>query len=160
MKHLFQPGAAHPNWKGGRTTNNGYITIRQGPGAGNVKREHRIVAERILGRPLLAREVVHHKNGIKTDNRPENLEVFSSSGEHGHLRHSVPIGLRKQTHCKRGHSLRDAYINKLNRRECRECRRIRGRAWATQHPERIKDRHIKSRTERRHALYELKEVPK
>lgn len=81
-------GEGHPKWKGGRNIDkDGYVLIyRPGhPSSPNGKkyvREHRLVMEQVLGRYLLPTEVVHHVNGCKTDNRPENLEVFQSNGEH------------------------------------------------------------------------------
>lgn len=45
--------------------------------------EHRIVLAEQLGRPLLDDETAHHRNGDRLDNRPENLELWSSAQPRG-----------------------------------------------------------------------------
>lgn len=46
-------------------------------GKGNYVFEHILLMEHVLGRYLIAEESVHHRNGIRGDNRPENLELWT-----------------------------------------------------------------------------------
>lgn len=45
--------------------------------------QHRVVMAEIVGRPLLPNETVHHKNGVRDDNRPKNLELWASTQPKG-----------------------------------------------------------------------------
>ncbi|WP_234009255.1 HNH endonuclease signature motif containing protein [Deinococcus sp. NW-56] len=75
-------GEKSRNWKGGRRIMGGYVMLRDAshPASQNgYVQEHRVVMEKHLGRHLYRGETVHHKNGIKTDNRLENLELWGKS---------------------------------------------------------------------------------
>ena len=68
------------NWKGGRIkTTEGYVRIYKPKWPSSDSKgyvaEHRYLIEEKLGRILERWEYVHHKNGIKDDNRSENLEI-------------------------------------------------------------------------------------
>ena len=87
------------SWKGGKTkTRDGYMMVLApdhpslAGTTGRYVREHRLVMEKVLGRYLARHEQVHHKNGIRSDNRPENLELWVLS---------QPSGVREheQQHC-------------------------------------------------------------
>lgn len=79
----------HPNWKGGRRQHLGYMMVllegdhrfysmtTQGGYVG----EHRLVMAESLGRPLTSRETVHHKDGDRSNNTIDNLQL--RQGKHG-----------------------------------------------------------------------------
>ena len=91
---------AHSNGAGGRKrlpdgsrviTQHGYVMIK---GAGRWLFEHRFVMAEQLGRRLEKHERVHHKNGDRLDNRPENLELWKLKSR------SHPAGVRGEDyHC-------------------------------------------------------------
>lgn len=84
---MIQKGKNHWHWMGGKQkTGNGYIQIYDpshpmSDSRGRVY-EHRVVMEKKIGRYLKEGEVVHHINKNRRDNRPDNLELFISNGEH------------------------------------------------------------------------------
>ena len=96
-------GKKHPNWKGGKIFNNGYVIIfnPQHPFpniGGKYVYEHRLIMEQKLGRYLTRQERIHHLNGIRIDNRIENLVLFSNATEHIKI-HNHKRNLKGQFFC-------------------------------------------------------------
>jgi len=86
-RDLRPRGSNSHRWKGGRWQTLGYIKLflprddffyPMAKKAGKVF-EHRLIMARDLGRCLARREIVHHKNGIRDDNRLNNLIIMSTS---------------------------------------------------------------------------------
>jgi len=65
----------------------GYVVVKVEKGKDGWKQEHRVIMESLLSRTLEPHERVHHKNGKRADNRPENLELWS-------LKKKDPPGIR------------------------------------------------------------------
>ena len=66
-----------------RVTRSGYVIVKMAEKGRVWKLEHHVVMKKKIGRALLPNETVHHRNGIKTDNRLRNLELWSSQHSRG-----------------------------------------------------------------------------
>lgn len=95
---------------------NGYYLIRIKNKTYSV---HRLVAEAFLDNPQ-RKEQVNHKNGIKTDNRIENLEWCTRSEN---CKHAIKIGLINPLHKNRANGER-CYASKLNSRQVKKIRDV------------------------------------
>lgn len=96
-KKVRHYGPEHQNWKGGTFMHSDGYVMEYAPDHPDANKnkgyvlQHRLVVERQISRYLLPSEVVHHKNGDKQDNRPENLEIVTRSR---HMKHHKAVAPR------------------------------------------------------------------
>ena len=106
-KYPHTSGAANPNWRGGRHTIRGYVFIyitsndfffpmarKSACPTGGYITEHRYIMAKHLNRCLLPWEIVHHINGVKNDNKLENLELIKGRVAH-HSYNLLQLGIKK-----------------------------------------------------------------
>lgn len=127
----YPTGPEHPLWRGGRHKQpNGYIRLVRPPHPfpesitpGGWIYEHRAVMEVHLGRALNRREIVHHVNGDKSDNRIENLELVASQSEHAAEHATMGSYLRRWPACVFGCGRQSKSLNGRRFLACGHCRR-------------------------------------
>jgi hypothetical protein len=110
-------GSGGANWNGGiHHTGKGYKMIYSPDHPNATARgyvmEHRLVMEDEIGRLLKENEVVHHKNGIKDDNRPENLKLMTFC-EHS-AKHNREREISKETRNKMSNSAKERFSDPTN----------------------------------------------
>ncbi len=132
-------GSAHYNWKGGTVIQSGYVRVKsvghpRASKGGYVKRAT-LVIEAAIGRPLADGEIVHHINGIKTDDRPENLKLMKPgdhTSEHtrGEANHNARLTeqdirdirrmrrIEPQAVTARRHNISLGYVSKIQLGQC------------------------------------------
>jgi hypothetical protein len=86
---LINEGSGNGHWQGGKKIQHGYVMIKKrnhpSADANGYIQEHRLVMEKLLNRYLTPEEVVHHINGIRNDNRIENLLLIDCQANHAML---------------------------------------------------------------------------
>jgi len=111
-------GSNAPWFVGQKIASSGHILIYKpehlASNQNYIRRSH-LVMEEILGRFLTKDEVVHHKNEINSDDRQENLELFSSMPEHSRY-HAIKNGLGTHIRPKNQHIFTDAERQRSRRR--------------------------------------------
>ena len=128
----FPSGSEHPSWRGGSSTSHGYVTWRMRSG----KRigEHTVVAEKVLGRPLPSRAVVHHVDENRGNNNPSNLVICQDFAYHNFL-HKRLRALRACGHknwqrcyfCKTWKAPTEFTSKRVS--ACRVCRKVLAKKW-------------------------------
>jgi len=89
--NFWQIGKKSHNWRGGKTKENGYVKIYKPEYRHHNRKnrgyvmEHRYIMQKHMGRKLESWEHVHHRNGIKDDNRIENLEIVLNKKHYGKI---------------------------------------------------------------------------
>lgn len=117
-------GPGHPEWEGGRYLDmDGYYLIYS-PNhphrrKNNTILEHRVVMEYKLGRLLLPDEVVHHIDGCRINNHPDNLELFDTNANH--LRHELTGRIPNWGNCKKASTRQRVKQEHESRKESRIC---------------------------------------
>ena len=104
-------GENNPNWHGGKTRNGGYVYLRIRGNGHPYRGEHIIVWEQANNKKLPNGWIVHHLNGIRDDNRLENLVAMPRK------RHSLKLAF--QPYEERIRQLEDK-LNELSKRGLEE----------------------------------------
>jgi hypothetical protein len=78
-------GKLNHSWKGGKRIDQGYVYLldknkSHEKGLSRYTGEHILVAENKYGRKIKKDELVHHLNGVRDDNRPQNLVIIKKKG--------------------------------------------------------------------------------
>jgi len=133
--------------------------------AGRVYR-YRLEMARVLNRPLLHSEIIHHKNEIKSDDDPQNLRVMDNSThqrEHSAKRAAIAgYDLFTQKRCRNCHEIKSksefsptvSRGRKTLNSQCKKCATNWLKEYRRRHPDRVRISSRKSYLKRKSARFE------